>query len=150
VLPHLAAELEPSSVELLWIVDVYGFVIAGTLVPMGALGDRIGRRRLLLVGGVLFALASVLTAYAATPEVVIASRALLGLTGATLLPSTLSLVTVVFRDDVQRRLAIAVEHGLQRRQCMAPPTTGPAAGSSCWSRSRCRSTGRTAPPAGST
>ncbi|GAA1349550.1 MFS transporter [Saccharothrix algeriensis] len=108
VLPHLAAELNPSSVEMLWIVDIYGFVIAGLLIPMGALGDRIGRRRMLLIGSVLFALASVLTAYANSPEMVIATRALLGLTGATLLPSTLSLITNMFRDDNQRRLAIAV------------------------------------------
>ncbi|MEU9984289.1 MFS transporter [Streptomyces sp. NPDC050856] len=108
VLPHLAAELRPSSVEMLWMVDIYGFVIAGLLIPMGALGDRIGRRRLLLIGSVLFALASLLTAYATSPAMVIASRALLGLTGATLLPSTLSLITNMFRDDTQRRLAIAV------------------------------------------
>ncbi|MCX2967643.1 MULTISPECIES: MFS transporter [Streptomyces] len=108
VLPHLATELRPSSVETLWIVDIYGFVIAGMLVPMGALGDRIGRRKLLLVGSVLFALASALTAYSTSPEMVIATRALLGLTGATLLPSTLSLVTNMFLDENQRRLAIAV------------------------------------------
>ncbi|HEX2300344.1 MAG TPA: MFS transporter [Pseudonocardiaceae bacterium] len=108
VLPHLAAELRPSSVETLWIVDIYGFVIAGMLIPMGALGDRIGRRRLLLIGSVLFALASMLTAYATSPPFVIATRALLGMTGATLLPSTLSLITNLFRDDTQRRTAIAV------------------------------------------
>ncbi|MET9290821.1 MFS transporter [Streptomyces sp. NPDC003077] len=108
VIPHLAVELRPSSVEMLWIVDIYGFVIAGMLIPMGALGDRIGRRRLLLIGSVLFALASVATAYATNPAMVIAARALLGLTGATLMPATLALVTNLFRDDTQRRLAIAV------------------------------------------
>ncbi|MBH1937092.1 MFS transporter [Streptomyces sp. AV19] len=108
VLPRLSAELHPSSVQMLWIVDIYGFVIAGMLIPMGALGDRIGRRRLLSIGSVLFALASLLTAYATSPAMVIAARALLGLTGATLLPSTLALVTNMFRDDKQRRLAIAV------------------------------------------
>jgi DHA2 family multidrug resistance protein-like MFS transporter len=108
VLPHLAEELRPSNVEILWIVDIYGFFIAGMLVPMGALGDRIGRRRLLLIGAVLFAGASLITALSSTPAMVITSRALLGLTGATLLPSTLSLVTNLFRDETQRRLAIAV------------------------------------------
>ncbi|TDB91950.1 MFS transporter [Actinomadura sp. KC216] len=108
VLPHLATALKPSSVEMLWIVDIYGFVIAGLLVPMGALGDRIGRRKLLLVGSFLFALASLLMAFATDPAMAIAARALLGLTGATLLPSTLSLITNMFRDDNQRRLAIAV------------------------------------------
>jgi MFS transporter, DHA2 family, multidrug resistance protein len=108
VLPHLAEGLRPSNVEMLWIVDIYGFFVAGMLIPMGALGDRIGRRRLLLIGAVLFAGASMVTAFSSTPAMVIASRALLGLTAATLLPATLSLVTNLFHDDNQRRLAIAV------------------------------------------
>jgi MFS transporter, DHA2 family, multidrug resistance protein len=108
VLPHLAEELRPSNVEMLWIVDIYAFFVAGMLIPMGALGDRIGRRRLLLIGAVLFAGASLITAFSSTPAMVIASRALLGLTAATLLPATLSLVTNLFHDDNQRRMAIAV------------------------------------------
>jgi MFS transporter, DHA2 family, multidrug resistance protein len=106
--PALSAELRPSSTQLLWIVDVYGFVIAGLLVPMGTLGDRVGRRRLLLAGGVAFGLASVLAAFAPNAELLIAARALLGLTGATLLPSTLALITAMFHDPAQRRSAIAV------------------------------------------
>lgn len=106
--PHLSAALQPSSAQLLWIVDIYGFGIAGLLISMGTLGDRIGRRRLLLIGGAAFAAASVVAAYAPTAEALIGARALLGVSGATLLPSTLSLITTMFRDADQRRLAIAV------------------------------------------
>lgn len=106
--PHLAADLEPSGTQLLWIVDIYGFAIAGLLVTMGTVGDRVGRRRLLLIGGGLFACASVLAAYSTSSEMLIAARALLGLTGATLLPSTLALITNMFHHPVQRRFAIAL------------------------------------------
>lgn len=106
--PHLAADLEPSSAQLLWIVDIYGFMIAGLLVAMGTIGDRFGRRRLLLTGGAAFGAASVLAAFATSPEMLIGARALLGVTGATLLPSTLALITTMFADPVQRRFAIAV------------------------------------------
>jgi len=106
--PVLSAELEPSSSQLLWIIDVYGFVVAGLLITMGTLGDRIGRRRLLIIGAVGFALASVLAAFATSPELLIAARALLGLAGATLMPSTLSLISNMFRDPKQRQFAIAV------------------------------------------
>ncbi|GAA3740897.1 DHA2 family multidrug resistance protein-like MFS transporter [Spinactinospora alkalitolerans] len=106
--PHLSADLQPTSTEMLWIVDIYGFMIAGLLVAMGTLGDRIGRRRLLLVGGAAFGAASALAAFSSSTEMLIAARALLGITGATLLPSTLSLISNMFRDPVQRRFAIAV------------------------------------------
>ncbi|WP_445401343.1 MFS transporter [Streptomyces sp. LE64] len=106
--PQLSADLDPSSTELLWIMDVYGFLIAGALVPMGAAGDRYGRRRLLLAGAVLFAGASVLAAYADSAQMLIGARALLGLAGATLMPSTLSLVRVMFPDPAQRGVAVAV------------------------------------------
>ncbi|MGX2997009.1 MFS transporter [Streptomyces sp. JNUCC 64] len=106
--PQLSADLGPSSTELLWIMDVYGFLIAGALVPMGAAGDRYGRRRLLLAGAAVFGAASVLAAYADTPQTLIAARALLGLAGATLMPSTLSLVRVMFADPAQRGIAVAV------------------------------------------
>jgi DHA2 family multidrug resistance protein-like MFS transporter len=106
--PHLAADLRPSSTELLWIIDVYGFMIAGFLVTMGTLGDRIGRRRLLMFGGAAFGLASVAAAFATSPEVLIGARALLGVAGATLMPSTLALITNMFRDAGQRGTAIAV------------------------------------------
>ncbi|WP_181782884.1 MFS transporter, partial [Pseudonocardia pini] len=90
--PALSADLEPSSSQLLWIIDVYGFMVAGALVTMGTLGDRIGRRRLLLIGAVAFGLTSVLAAFSTTPEMLIVSRALLGISGATIAPSTLSLI----------------------------------------------------------
>lgn len=106
--PHLSADLRPTSTQMLWIVDIYGFMIAGLLVPMGTLGDRIGRRRLLLIGGAAFGAASVLAALSTSAEMLIAARALLGVTGATLLPSTLALISTMFQDPDQRRFAIAV------------------------------------------
>src|SRR6266498_4480630 len=100
--PHLSADLRPSSVQLLWIVDVYGFVLAGSLVTMGTLGDRIGRRLLLLAGAAAFGACSVLAAYATSPGMLIAARALLGVAGATIAPSTLSLIRNMFADPGQR------------------------------------------------
>ncbi|WP_147916376.1 MFS transporter [Ruania zhangjianzhongii] len=107
-LPHLTAELAPSGTQLLWITDIYGFMIAGFLVTMGSLGDRIGRRRLLLIGATAFGLASIVTAYASSPEMLIGARALLGVAGATLMPSTLALISTMFLDGKQRATAIAV------------------------------------------
>lgn len=106
--PVLGRDLGAGPTELLWITDVYSFVIAGFLIVMGAVGDRVGRRRLLVVGCLSFAAASVLTAFAPTPAVLIAARALLGLAGATLMPSTLALIRVLFPDEAQRQKAIAV------------------------------------------
>src|ERR1044071_5539772 len=82
--PRISADLHPSSTELLWIVDIYGFLVAGFLITMGTLGDRIGRRRLLLTGATAFGGASVLAAFSSSPELLIAARALLGIAGATL------------------------------------------------------------------
>ncbi|MDA8368324.1 MAG: MFS transporter [Nocardiopsaceae bacterium] len=107
-LPHLAADLRPSSSQLLWAMDVYGFMIAGFLITMGTLGDRIGRRRLLLIGAAAFGTASVLAAYSTSAEMLIASRAVLGIAGATLMPSTLALISNMFADPKQRATAIAV------------------------------------------
>ena len=84
--PRSAPTCIPSSTELLWIVDIYGFLVAGFLITMGTLGDRIGRRRLLLIGAAAFGAASVLAAFSSSPEMLIASRALLGIAGATLAP----------------------------------------------------------------
>jgi DHA2 family multidrug resistance protein-like MFS transporter len=106
--PHLARSLRPTGTELLWILDSYGFVIAALLIPMGVLGDRIGRRRLLLIGAAAFAAASVGAAYAPTPEALIAARALLGVAGSTLMPSTLALISTLFPDPVRRGTAIGV------------------------------------------
>ncbi len=106
--PKLTAALRPTSAELLWIVDIYGFVLAGALIPMGVLGDRIGRRRLLMIGAAAFGCASVLAAFAASVEALIAARALLGLAAATLAPSTLSLLRCMFLDPIERTFAIGV------------------------------------------
>ncbi|HEY8584048.1 MAG TPA: MFS transporter [Capillimicrobium sp.] len=106
--PALSADLRPSSAELLWIIDVYGFMVAGALLTMGTLGDRIGRRRLLMIGAACFAAASVLAAFAPSAELLIAARALLGLAGATLAPSTLALISSMFADPRERTTAIGV------------------------------------------
>jgi DHA2 family multidrug resistance protein-like MFS transporter len=106
--PSLSAELRPSSAELLWITDIYGFMVAGFLVTMGTLGDRIGRRRLLLWGATAFGVVSVLAALSTSPEQLIAARALLGVAGATLAPSTLSLIFAMFTDPRQRSVAIGI------------------------------------------
>jgi DHA2 family multidrug resistance protein-like MFS transporter len=107
-LPHIIVDLQPTSVELLWIVDIYGFFVAGSLITLGNLGDRIGRRRLLLIGAITFALTSVLAAFSTSPEMLILSRALLGVSGATIAPSTLSLIRNMFHDPNQRTTAIGV------------------------------------------
>ncbi|MEV1120695.1 MFS transporter [Actinosynnema sp. NPDC049800] len=107
-LPNLSADLAPDGAQQLWIMDIYGFMIAGFLVTMGTLGDRIGRRKLLMIGAVAFAAASVLAAYSTSAEMLIATRALLGIAGATLMPSTLSLITTMFTDGKQRAAAIGV------------------------------------------
>jgi DHA2 family multidrug resistance protein-like MFS transporter len=107
-LPHLAADLRPSSSQLLWIMDIYGFMVAGFLITMGTLGDRIGRRRLLLIGAGAFGVASVLAAYSTSAEMLIVTRVLLGVAGATLMPSTLGLISNMFSDARQRGTAIAV------------------------------------------
>jgi len=106
--PFLSEDLAPSGSQLLWIVDVYGFVLAGLLVTMGSVADRIGRRKLLVIGSAAFAAASVLAAYAPTPETLIAARALLGVAGATLMPTTLALMRNLFTDDKQRLFAVAI------------------------------------------
>lgn len=107
-LPHLAADLDPSATELLWITDVYGFMMAGFIITMGSVGDRIGRRRLLLIGAAAFAAASLVAAYSTTTAMLIAARVLLGIAGATISPSTLALVAGLFSDARQRALAIGV------------------------------------------
>jgi MFS transporter, DHA2 family, multidrug resistance protein len=106
--PSLSADLQPSSAQLLWITDIYGFMVAGFLVTMGTLGDRIGRRRLLLLGATAFGVLSVVAALSTSAETLIASRALLGIAGATLAPSTLSLIFSMFTDPAQRSTAIGI------------------------------------------
>lgn len=122
--PSLSAALTPSSTELLWIVDIYGFFTASALVTMGTLGDRIGRRRLLLIGATAFGLASVLAAFATSARMLIAARAVLGMAGATLAPSTLSLIRNIFLDPRERSLAI----GLWTASFSLGAAIGPALG----------------------
>ena len=107
-IPSISEELQPSSAQLLWIIDIYGFMVAGFLITMGTLGDRVGRRKLLLVGAAAFGLLSVLAAFSNSPEMLIVSRALLGIAGATIAPSTLSLIFNMFQDQRQRSVAIAI------------------------------------------
>ncbi|MGW0658627.1 MFS transporter [Streptodolium elevatio] len=106
--PQLSADLDPSSTQMLWIMDIYSFMIAGFMVTMGTLGDRIGRRKVLLVGALAFGAASLLAAYAPNAETLIAARALLGVAGASIMPSTLSLIGLLFRDPRQRAFAMGV------------------------------------------
>ena len=107
-LPAISTDLAPSAAQMLWIIDIYGFMVAGLLITMGTLGDRIGRRRLLLAGAAAFALTSVLAAFASSPGTLIAARALLGVAGATLAPSTLSLIRNMFHDEHERQFAIGI------------------------------------------
>ncbi|HEY7488691.1 MAG TPA: MFS transporter [Streptosporangiaceae bacterium] len=106
-LPRLTVDLHASSTQQLWIMDIYGFMLAGFLVTMGTLGDRIGRRKLLLIGASAFGLASVVAAYSVNAEMLIATRALMGIAGATQMPSTLALISNMFKNAKQRGLAIA-------------------------------------------
>lgn len=107
-LPEISIALAPTGAEQLWIIDVYPLVLAGLLVTMGTLGDRFGRRRMLLIGAIGFAAVSALAAFAPTAGLLIAARALLGFFGAMLMPSTLSLLRSIFQNRDQRRMAIAV------------------------------------------
>ena len=106
--PSISAALKPTAAQLLWIVDVYGFLAAGSLLIMGTLGDRIGRRKLLLIGSSCFGLMSVVAAFSRSAEILIAARALLGIAAATMAPSTLSLISSMFRDDREKTFAVSV------------------------------------------
>src|SRR5699024_2964018 len=109
--PNLATDLNPSSAQLLWILDIYGFVMAGFLVAMGVLGDRVGKRRLMVIGAVLFAVVSIAAALTTEPSLMIVWRAVLGLAGAMMLPATLGLIFVLFSDAKQRGVAIGIWAG---------------------------------------
>jgi len=106
--PSISVALKPTAAQLLWIVDVYGFLAAGSLLIMGTLGDRIGRRRLLLIGSSCFGLMSVVAAFSRSAEMLIAARALLGVAAATMAPSTLSLISNMFRDEREKTFAVSV------------------------------------------
>ncbi|MEU7003136.1 MFS transporter [Nonomuraea sp. NPDC046570] len=111
-LPSLVTDLAPTATQQLWIGDMYGFALAGLLITMGNLGDRIGRKKLLLIGAVAFGAASALTAYAPNTELLIAARALLGVAGATIMPSTLSIIRNVFTDPAERTMAVGIWSGM--------------------------------------
>lgn len=123
-MPAISAELKPSASQLLWIIDIYGFLVAGFLITMGTLGDRIGRRRLLLIGAAAFGAASLLAAFAKSAEALIAMRALLGVAGATVAPSTMSLIRNMFHDEHERQFAI----GLWIASYSAGAAVGPLVG----------------------
>ncbi|PII38020.1 MFS transporter [Sinorhizobium meliloti CCBAU 01290] len=106
--PAIVADLNPSASQLLWINDIYGFMVAGFLVTMGTLGDRIGRRRVLLMGAFAFGVASAFAAFSNTPGQLILARALLGIAGATIAPSTLSLIVNLFKNEAERNRAISI------------------------------------------
>ncbi len=123
-LPAIARDLEPSSAEQLWIIDAYSLVLAGLLVTMGSLGDRFGRRRMLLLGAVGFTAVSVLAMFAPTAGWLIAARAAMGLFGASLMPSTMSLLRSVFPDRDQRRIAVAIWAGMFSAGAALGPIVG--------------------------
>jgi len=107
-LPVISAEMRPSADQVLWIVDIYAFTVTGCLITMGNLGDCVGRRKLLLFGAAAFAVTSAIAAFSRSAEMLMVTRALLGIAGATIAPSTMSLIHNVFEDAAERRLAIAI------------------------------------------
>lgn len=132
VVPSLSADLRPTATETLWIMDAYGFLIAGFLITMGTLGDRIGRRRMLMIGMAAFGAASVFAAFAPDALWLIVARALLGVAGATLMPSTLSLISNMFTDVRQRALAIGVWATMFALGMAAGPVVGGAMVAAFW------------------
>ena len=129
-LPAISSDLAPSAVQLLWIVDVYPLALAGLLVTMGTLGDRIGRRRLLLIGVTGFGAVSAVAAFATDAAQLVAARALLGVFGAMLMPSTLALLRTLFaRPDPTPAGPGDLGDRLRRRRCVRPGGRWRA----CWS-----------------
>ena len=107
-IPSLNSALELSNNQLLWIIDIYSLVMAGLMLPMGALGDRIGFKRLMFIGAAIFAVASLCAAFSNSAEMLIASRALLALGAAMLIPATLSGLRHTFLDEKQRNFALGI------------------------------------------
>lgn len=120
----LSEDISPTASQLLWIMDIYSFVLAGTLVTVGWLGDRIGRRKLLLIGAALFGVASACAAFSTSPEMLIASRALLGLAASTLTPTSLALIRNMFHDSKERKTAIAAWGGTLTSGAAIGPVVG--------------------------
>ena len=125
-IPDLVREMNPSSTQILWIADAYSFALASFLVVMGGLGDRIGRKRLLIIGATCFGLASLLTAYASSPDLLIAARVLLGTAGATVMPSTASLIRSTFTDAKERTVAMGINGGVAAMGFVLGPLIGGA------------------------
>jgi DHA2 family multidrug resistance protein-like MFS transporter len=123
-LPKLTSSLHASGTQQLWILDIYGFMVGGLLVTMGTLGDRIGRRRLLLIGAAAFGISSVVAAYSTSGPMLIAARAVLGIAGATLAPSTLALISNMFRDPKQMGSAIGIWAGAFTLGAIIGPVIG--------------------------
>ncbi|GAB3831774.1 MFS transporter [Kribbella italica] len=123
-LPKLSSDLGATSTQQLWILDIYSFLLAGFLVTMGTLGDRIGRRKLLLIGGAAFGVASLLAAWSSSPEMLIATRALLGVAGATLMPSTMALIRNMFHDPKQMGQAIGLWYSCFMGGMLLGPVVG--------------------------
>jgi len=106
--PFISADLDASGIQILWIGDIYSFVLAALLISMGSLGDRIGHKKLLLCGATAFAVVSAITAYSANPQLLIGMRALLGMAGATLAPASLALIRGIFADQRERSVAVGI------------------------------------------
>ncbi|GGL53621.1 MFS transporter [Planomonospora parontospora] len=131
--PSMAADLNPSSTQQLWMIDIYGFVLAAFLITMGNIGDIIGRRRMLLIGSAVFGAASAAVAFSTSTEMLIAARAVQGLAASTLMPSALALVRNVFHDERQRRSAIAIwSVGVAAGVSVAPIVSGALLNSFWW------------------
>ncbi|MGW4476332.1 MFS transporter [Nonomuraea sp. NPDC004354] len=131
-LPGLITDMRPTAAQQLWIGDMYGFALAGLLITMGNLGDRIGRKKLLLIGSVAFGLASAVTAYAPNADLLIAARALLGVAGATIMPSTLSIIRNVFTDPAERTMAVGIWGGMGAAGFALGPIVGGLLLTSFW------------------
>ncbi|MEU1617419.1 MFS transporter [Streptomyces sp. NPDC005722] len=123
-IPSLLRDMGPSGTEILWISDIYGFAMGGLLVLMGNLGDRLGRKRMMLLGAAAFGVVSLLTAYAPGPGALIAGRALLGVAGAAMVPSTLSVVRHAFTDPKERTTAIGISSGIGAASFALGPVVG--------------------------
>lgn len=122
--PFLSEDLHPSGTQLLWIGDVYAFVLAGLLVSMGSLGDRVGRKKLLLCGAAAFGGVSALAAYAPTPGMMIAARATMGVAGAALMPSTLALIRTLFPNPRERSIAVGIWGAMTSAGAAVGPVLG--------------------------
>jgi len=125
-MPRIVEDLQPTSIQQLWIVDVYSLVMAGLLVTTGTLSDRFGRKRFLLAGYVVFGVASTIAAFAGTPEVLIGARALLAVGGALMMPATLSIIRQIFTDPRERSLAISIWGGVASAGAAIGPLMGGA------------------------